>query len=175
MIAVGSDAPGKQELPVSCGDAAEMPSLHALHIPPPLPLFVASCNRWSVHRPPSALVPRPFMLCLCRWQVSLLARAAGPGGRLVCDSVVQCVRLGELQHAAHLAEHATTLGELVLQRADSKTSTSTATSENGTGTCLSAAAEAAGVDPVSVVDLTGMGVQDAVVAELAWKRWLTSQ
>lgn len=77
---------------------------------------------------------------------ALLARA----DKLVVDHLEQCARLGELQHAlgAGLLERAdvhATLGEVVLGRRSGREGSE-----------------------LIVCDLTGVGVQDAAIAEAAW-------
>lgn len=83
--------------------------------------------------------------------VGVLRRA----DRIVCDSVAQCARLGELQHG--LASRAVSrrrvsaeLGEIVLGR------------KPGRRNALE----------VTVADLTGLGVQDAAAADLVYQKSL---
>jgi ornithine cyclodeaminase len=64
--------------------------------------------------------------------------------RLVVDSVDQCRRLGELQHALDVADRAVELGTICAGREPGRTSP----------------------DELSVCDLTGVGVQDVAAANL---------
>jgi ornithine cyclodeaminase len=79
----------------------------------------------------------------------VLARA----DRVVCDSKAQCLRLGELQHAAS--------GGIALDRVP----------------IVELGAIAAGLEPgrqgddeVTIADLTGVGVQDTAIACFAYER-----
>jgi ornithine cyclodeaminase len=68
--------------------------------------------------------------------------------RLVVDSVDQCRRLGELQHALDVAERAVELGTICAGREPGRTSP----------------------DQLTVCDLTGVGVQDVAAANVVMER-----
>ena len=71
------------------------------------------------------------------------------GGKIVCDKIEQCTRLGDSQHCtAADIQHAVELSSVV--------SGKTAGRESD--------------DAMIVVDLTGMGAQDAAIAEFAYNR-----
>lgn len=67
---------------------------------------------------------------------------------VVCDRLSQARTAGELQHAVHLP--ATELGDIIIGKRPGRQSP----------------------DAITVCDLTGLGVQDAAIAELAYRRCL---
>ncbi len=82
----------------------------------------------------------------------LAARVVAEAGKVVTDLTVQCARLGELQHplAAGLMGEADVhaeLGEVLVGRRPGREG-----------------------DEIIVCDLTGVGAQDAAIAEAAWTR-----
>jgi ornithine cyclodeaminase len=83
----------------------------------------------------------------------LFADAFGRADRIVCDSIAQCTRLGELHHALEAGvisseDEIIELGELTLNQ------------KTGRGSD----------DEITICDLTGVGVQDTQIARLAYQR-----
>eukprot|EP00927_Polykrikos_kofoidii_P074008 TRINITY_DN70003_c0_g1_i1.p1 TRINITY_DN70003_c0_g1~~TRINITY_DN70003_c0_g1_i1.p1 ORF type:complete len:387 (-),score=60.34 TRINITY_DN70003_c0_g1_i1:26-1075(-) len=79
---------------------------------------------------------------------------------IVCDNVPQCARLGELQHCPELAKTDSQSGErLVVELGD---------------VMIGKARGRRSDDELVVCDLTGVGAQDAAVAEFAWNAWLSN-
>lgn len=67
--------------------------------------------------------------------------------RVICDDIAQCKRVGELQYSdLALLSRVETLGSCVAGASAGRTSS----------------------DGIIVVDLTGVGAQDAAIAEFAW-------
>jgi ornithine cyclodeaminase/alanine dehydrogenase-like protein (mu-crystallin family) len=74
--------------------------------------------------------------------------------RLVCDLKAQCFRIGELQHAVAAG--------LIDAASDAVTELGTLTAGLAPGRTRD--------DEITVCDLTGVGVQDTMIALLAWER-----
>jgi ornithine cyclodeaminase len=68
---------------------------------------------------------------------------------LLVDSLQQCLQLGELQHAPHLASRAIEMGRF----------------------CEGHGAKSAG-DGITVADFTGLGIEDLFIAELCYEKLL---